>query len=374
LLRSEHPSVFVAKILGVILMIVSVIVLVFGAIARVTYPWYSAERLVSGDIRFPTMNFSQRGCGNWRKVTGEDPHTLCDMIASNWSLIQLAALPVLAEARLMNDTDPEVFRQLACLAEISLMRDDQELGFDSKSILAFDSVHGKLAIGMPSIGFDRNFGVYCENFLTSYYHTFIRTIVPFYSIAYSSFLSDMLTTTGQALVSGILGPNQLSVSSLDYANVVAGREFELASGLLDALHLSVDRPVVVGHGANGLLAKALTFSRDPWKVSFEAPRLANSPMAALAADHAIEDLSRILNFYGVGSIYAEFDEMALVNNRIPQHGLSGLIPPNPFETFCFTVAACGTDERFDVLCNDVLGEEQFASIWTDLTRWRATIH
>jgi hypothetical protein len=293
------------------------------------------------------------------------------MGVSDWSLLQLAALPILAEVQLINSTNPEVLRHMACLTGVRLIQEDPEVAFPSKSTLAFDSVQGKLALGMPSIGFDRNFGLYCENFLTSYYHELIQTIVPFYSIASSSFLSGMLTTTGEELVSGILGPNQVSVSALNLANLTAGLELGFASDILNALHLSVNRPVIVGHGGNGLLAKALGFSYDPWRVSFEAPSLADSPMAALAGTNKNNSkLSRIVNFHGVDSIYAQSDDMALVNYRIPRYGLSRLIPPNAFETFCFAAAACGMDDRFDSLCNDVLGEERFLSIWTDLTRWR----
>jgi hypothetical protein len=172
------------------------------------------------------------------------------------------------------------------------------------------------------------------------------------------------------LVSGILGPNQVSVSSLNLANLTAGLELELASDVLNALHLSVNRPVV-GDGGNGLLVKALAFSYDPWRISFEAPCLAKSPMAALAGTTETDSqISRILNFHGVDSVYAQSDDMALVNSRIPRYGLSRVIPPNPFETFCFTAAACGMDDRFDMLCNDVLGEKRFSSIWVDLRRWR----
>jgi hypothetical protein len=371
LLLKDHRSVLIATVLGFVLFLLSVIGLVVGAIARVTYPWYSTDRLVSGEISWPRMNSSEGGCGNWTKVTAEDPHSLCTVWVSNWSLLQLAALPILAESQLINITNPEVLRHLACLTEVPLIQDDPDVAFPSKSIIAFDSVDGKRALGMPSIGYDRNFGLYWENFLTSYYHILIRTIVPIYSIAYSSFLSGMLTTTGEVLVSAILGPNQVSVSSLNLANLTAGVELELASDVLNALHLSVNRPVVVGHGGNGLLVKALAFSYDPWRISFEAPSLADSPMAALAGTNEVDSrLSRILNFHGVDSIYAQSDDMALMNHRIPKYGLSNLIPPNPFETFCFTAAACGMDDRFDTLCNDVLGEERFSSIWTDLRRWR----
>jgi hypothetical protein len=88
----------------------------------------------------------------------EDPHSLCTEGVSNWSLLQLAALPILAEAQLINDTNPEVFRQFACLTEVSLIQNDPDVTFPSKSILEFDSADHKLALGIPAIGFDHDSG------------------------------------------------------------------------------------------------------------------------------------------------------------------------------------------------------------------------
>jgi hypothetical protein len=40
----------------------------------------------------------------------------------------------------------------------------------------------------------------------------------------------------------------------------------------------------------------------------------------------------------------------------------------PFQTFCLAAGACGDDNRYDVLCNDVLGEDVFAEPWEILGR------
>jgi hypothetical protein len=212
--------------------------------------------------------------------------------------------------------------------------------------------------------------MYCENFLSSYYPEILGIFVPFYSIAYSNLLSGVLTTTSQILISGILGPNRLSTYYLDEAIITSRWELNTAYDVFEALRLSTGRPVVVGHGANGLLAKALPFSYNPWRVSFESPVLEDSPIEALARDQNMQTSPpTIINFYTEGSIYALMDSSAVVNNRIGRSDLSPMIPPNPFETFCIVAAACAEDERFDEFCNDVLGGG-FGAVWKGLDRER----
>jgi hypothetical protein len=278
-------------------------------------------------------------------------------------------MPVLGEAWAKNLSS--LVDHLACLTNISLMR-NTEVGYNSTVVLAFDPEENKLAVGMPAMQeFQHLFGLQCENFLTEYYQSAIGAFVPLYSVVYDAFLGDVLTTLGDSLLSGILGPNRLSVYHFDIAQLVAARELEIAWEVLKALGLSAERPVIVGHGANGLLVKALKISSDPWRIAFEAPKLEDTPLAALAnRTNDGTNRSRILNFYGDGSFYSRFDGSALVNNRIPEYGMTRWVPRNPFQNFCFIVAACTYDDRFDSMCNDVLGKDRFADVWKGLGRPR----
>jgi hypothetical protein len=206
-------------------------------------------------------------------------------------------------------------------------------------------------------------------------------------MAYELFLRDVLTQGAVSLPSAFLGPNQLSTSYFDMAKSIVGRELQMTWDVMETLSIPVQRPVIVGHGATGLFAKALSLSsiagsltgtpfEDAWQISFEAPTLADTPVSALANQTNSEaNHSRIFNYYGKGSFYALFDETALFNDRIPDYGLSRLVPPNPFQTFCFAVAACWNDNRFDALCNDVFSNFttprlNFSEIWDTLGRKR----
>jgi hypothetical protein len=254
------------------------------------------------------------------------------------------------------------------------MRDDSAFNLSAHAMIAFSREEKKLAVGLASIPFDANFGIYCENFLSSYYPTILGIFVPFYSIAYGNLLSRMLATPSQGLVSGILGPNRLSTYYLDKATLTAFWELNSIYDVLEALRFSPRRPVVVGHGANGLLAKALPFLNDPWRVSFEGPVLEDSPIATLAQDKTNRTRRpTIVNYYTNGSIYAVVDRAAFVNTQIIRSPLSAVIPPGPFETFCVVAAACAEDTRFDALCDDVLGgSDGFLKIWMSFDRERAS--
>jgi hypothetical protein len=363
LLKEAHRAVFTAKIIGIVIELLSIAALVAGTVARSTYPWYSFERIASGEIALPLCP------GATEPVTVADPHTLCSQSVSSWSLVQLTALTVLAEAWAKNFSS--LVDHLACLTNISLMR-NTSVGYNSTVVLAFDPEENKLAVAMPAMQeFQHRFGLVCENFLTEYYQTAIGAIVPLYSVVYSTFLGDVLTTLAGSLLSGILGPNRLSVYHFNIAQLVAARELEIAWEVLKALGLSAERPVIVGNGADALLVKALKISSDPWRIALEAPNLEDTPLAAVA-NHTSDDTnrSRIFNFYGEGSLYNRFDGSALVNNRIPDYGLTRWVPRNPYQTFCFSVAACTYDNRFDTICNDILGKDRFAEIWKGLGRPR----
>jgi hypothetical protein len=189
------------------------------------------------------------------------------------------------------------------------------------------------------------------------------------------FLSNLLSVPTEILVSGILGPNRLSEQGLNNATVSVTRELDVVSEVIEALGLSAEHPVSVGHGANGLIMKALKFENgtDPWRVAFESPMLQDIPMATLANLGDIDStLSRIVNFYSDGSFYALSDDAALVNNKIPSYSSqSRLIPPHSFETFCFTVAACGDDPVLDRLCAQVFSSaEEFGNLCTKIGRPR----
>jgi hypothetical protein len=356
-LSERFKSIWLVKIIGLALLGVAILAMIIGAIARATYVWYSPDKIKN---LIPVRSYNP--------VTREDEHSLCRVTVSNWSFLQLAALPVLSEVHQLNASDPGLLHDFANLTNIPIVT-----MFNSQGLLARDASDNKYAIALKSIPFDRNFAIYIENFIVDYYHVALDEVVPFYSLAYENFLGDALSAISQSLISGILGPNRLSVYHLDRAEATINLEMRTMHEVLEVLRESSGRPVVVGHGANGLLAKAVTFSYDPWRISFESPKLKDSPMATLAHSSHESATSRIVNMYTEDSFYAAYDDAALMNNRVPPYGITKVIPPDPFDTFCFAAVACGEDDRFDALCKDVLGEKEFKDLWDTLGRPRFRI-
>jgi hypothetical protein len=228
----------------------------------------------------------------------------------------------------------------------------------------------KLALGLTSMHFAVNFAMYCENFLSSYCPGRLGIFVTFNSMGYANLLSETLTTTSQVIISGILGPNRLSTYYLDEAIITSMWELNAAYEVFEDLRLSSGRPVLVGHRATGLLAKALPFSYNPWRVAFESPVLEDSPIEALAREQNVEvEPPAIINYSTNGSIYALMDPSPVVNNRMSRSDRSPMVPSNSFETFCMVAAACAQDDRCDQLFNDVL-DGGFEGMWNRLGQGR----
>jgi hypothetical protein len=296
---------------------------------------------------------------------------LCQASVSNWSLLQLTALATLAESR---EKSQEFYSRLAELTGIELFENDPSISFETNTVIAFSRAAGKLAVGLPGMEFAENLGIYLENSLPYYVPNVMDLVVPFYGIASNFFLDSLLSSPTQTLTSGILGPNRISEQKLNDAIVSVTRELEVVSEVLGALGLSAERPVIVGHGANGLIMKALSFmdGSDPWRIAFESPMLSGSPMATMARVLEINATrSRLMNFYSEGSFYARDDEAALMNNRFPKYAPHNpVIPPHAFETFCFAVAACGDDPLLDHLCQEVWKDKNFENLCDELGRPR----
>jgi hypothetical protein len=146
------------------------------------------------------------------------------------------------------------------------------------------------------------------------------------------------------------------------------QELEVISEIMDALGLTADRPLFVGHGAGGLIVKALQFENgtEPWRVAFESSALHKSPMATISgADESQGPVRTIINFIGAGSLYAQVDDAALGNFKILVYpeaselipGITEFVPPRPLRTFCLIQAACGSDAMLDDMCDRAFPED-----------------
>jgi hypothetical protein len=347
-LRKQHGPVHTAKVVGLIILILSFVVMIVGASVRAAKPWFSPHELLAAPF----------SAGSHPMSTLEDLHPLCREKVSDWTLIQLAGFPLLAEARTENHT---AYKYLADRLGISLLEDDPDFGFYTTAVIAFDRTNGRLLLAPPAIPFTDNYGIYLEDSMANYYEAFIGEAVPLYGIASSLFLQNLLPGITEGLTTGILGPNRLIEHWLNNATLSVKQELEVVTDIISALGLSAARPSFVGHGANGLIVKAINLHTDtePWRVAFESARLKDSPMETLSGTTMSDSTSSIINFYGEGSLFAYDEPAALTNHRLPIYppasqlipALHEFVPPDPFRTFCHIEAACGTDPVLDDMCD-----------------------
>jgi hypothetical protein len=270
-------------------------------------------------------------------------------------LLQLAAIPVLVEAR---RPYPEFYYEFARRMEIPLLQNDSDFRFETTAFIAFDRTTKRLAVAPAAIPFVDNYGMYIENQLGEYYGNVIDECIPAYGTASTLFLSNLLPAPAEALTTGILGPNRLLVQWLNNATLSVKQDLQVVSDIIDALGLSAGRPVFVGHGSGGLLVKALQLQEgtDPWRVAFESSALADSPMATISDSG--DALPTILNFIGDGSLLARVDDEALANIKLLVYPEPSdliplpwqFVPPHAVKTFCEVQAACGSDPAIDDMC------------------------
>jgi hypothetical protein len=348
-LGEKYSPIRIAKIVGLLFLVVGFVLMIAGASLRAVEPWFTPDEIFSSPLSNGTRPMS----------TLADLNPLCSRTVADWTLLQLASVPVLTEARVTNHI---FYRDFTRRLDVPLLEDDEDFRFDTSALIAFSRADQRLLLSPASIPFVDSYGIYLENQLWTYYSGFVGECVPLYGIVSKFFLSNLLPVPSQALSTGIMGPNRLSVQWLYNATLSVKQELELISEIMDALGLTADRPVFVGHGAGGLIVKALQFEdgTEPWRVAFESSGLHDSPMATISGASESERPARtIINFIGAGSIYAGVDEAALGNFKILVYpeaselipSLKELVPPHPLSTFCLIQAACGSDSVLDDMCD-----------------------
>jgi hypothetical protein len=347
-LQKNNGPVHSAKLTGLLFLLAGFGALIVGASLRALHPWFDPHEIFSTPLNNET----------YPMFTLADVHPVCRRWVSDWSFLQLAAIPVLVEAR---RDYPVFYSEFASHMEIRLLQQDEDFDFNTTALIVFDRETKRLLVAPAAIPFVDNYGIYLENQLGDYYGGVIDECIPLYGLASTFFLSNLLPAPTEALTTGILGPNRLTVQWLNNATLSVKQDLEVVTEIMAALGLAAERPVFVGHGAAGLLVKALQLQNgtDPWRVAFESAVLADSPMATISGAADNDDaLPTIFNFMGDGSLFAHADDEALANVKLLVYPEASelvplpreLVPPHAVRTFCHIQAACGVDSVIDDMC------------------------
>jgi hypothetical protein len=344
----KHEDVRLAKIIGVGLLGVALIFFFVGLALYYTFPDTEAN-----DLHVEPVNVT-------RTFSVEDQPALCRAL-EGWNMTQLVALPALVEAKSRNRTD--LMEYVSFLADIP---QQEEPLLTINSVLnghaSFHPRTNRLVVGMAPLGATANYAIFLETSLPFWYQKIFGALIPFYSLVWDFFLSNICRSASEFSISVVLGPCRQTVFGLRRAKGTANQALLLTYSVMTGWRKAArgERPTIVGHGANGVLAKAIDFNYEPWRLTLEAPAFDESPLVAMS-DYAKTSINqattRVVNLF-TGSVYTRSDKTASSNIEMPKHGVFPARPPDVWETLCFIAAACDSDDGFHTLCGEILGDEK----------------
>jgi hypothetical protein len=207
-----------------------------------------------------------------------------------------------------------------------------------------------------------------ENICTIWVHQFVRFIVPFYQLVYTLLLQPLMGKFGQTMVQLVFGPNRMP---LRFAQEVAGVEYpSRLTGALQSAQLGyLSRAVFVAHSHGGVVARALALTREMAAVTFESSQYDLSPLQGFLGPIDPTTEYVMVNELSGPSVFAMEDSLAKWNYRMPDWQ-KWWKPANPYETFCLLAAGCVADDRYDHICNESVGNEQYRNYFTSWHRKR----
>ena len=362
-MKNSYSAIFVAKVIGFVLLIAGVIAAIVGVSVRHRVEFYDGSTL-----------YVDPNAVDQRSVTAAPELAFCRAFESDWSLQQLAAVPALAMMKWNGNLDGvhnlSLVLELAAPSWMESVDSSWIDTIDSAALFIFGPAEQGLLVGLEPMSPQENFGCYVEHSLPMVFEEVVLGVIPFYSIARSVFLDSITTDVTDALMGVVLGPNRLSVQSAIRADATAGLGLRLVYQVMETKRMAAAPPVVVGHSGSGLLAKAVDFEFDPWRVAFEAFRFDQSPLLGAGyVAHAVK--ARTANFFTETTLLDQ-DTAAAWNVRFPPYGKTIPVPVSPFETLCVVQAGCGQDARLDQLCTEVMGDE-YLQLWDTFERPRQVI-
>jgi hypothetical protein len=210
-----------------------------------------------------------------------------------------------------------------------------------------------------------------ENVAIVWFHNLVQMIVPFYHIFSDFLLKHVMGPLGQSMVQIVFGPNRMPLRFAREMDSLAGLG-NVTAVLYAAAFGSFPQPVTVAHSHFGVVSRAIARKRAWYAVSFEGSQLELSPIEHFFGELPPASEGFVVNEVSGKTMWAMIDEFTMSNYRLP--GTSGFThPTNPYETFCLVAAGCVSDDRYDHICNETVGWEQYRQFFTLWNRNRSRI-
>jgi hypothetical protein len=225
-------------------------------------------------------------------------------------------------------------------------------------------------------------GLLVENVVAYWFRTVMQGLIPVFRLVDDFFLSRFLSDITEGLVTAVLGGDRLSTElAAEWETAFATiRLWHSVSEFEDRLARSSEKEqveadadptmnIVVGHSAGGLIAKALALKIGWLGVAYESPQLERSPVSGLFGQ--VDDALRhnLLNLFSGSTLLATHETRAKTNVILPAWQKLWA-PATHAQTFCLAAAGCAMDDRYDALCEQLVGKEQFRAYFKSWNRTR----
>jgi hypothetical protein len=227
-----------------------------------------------------------------------------------------------------------------------------------------------------------------ENGLSFWLNSVCLAVIPFGSIFHSLFFRTFEMTLIVAVGIALLGPRRLSLTYWDrairatdaiiesaanntcvqqYVETISGQRRMMMSG-------------IVGHGAYGLLAKALSGHYSTRGYAFNSLQFENSPIAILREWERGDNESDEgpIEHFRSGTSFQVFTDQVFKTSDwhiLPTNhtGIAGFFEtPRVAEMLCLVAAGCATTDQYDNLCGRLLGSakgfQEMLCLWNRTRR------
>ena len=226
-------------------------------------------------------------------------------------------------------------------------------------------------------------GMLVENVIAYWFRVVMQALIPLLKIVDDFFLSRFLTDLTEGLVTAVLGSNRLSAAlAVEWELALATDNlwvqvyaFKEALGAaeneteVDDIDAEIPIQPVIVHGAGGLIAKGLALAFGRVGVAFESPQIERSPTAGFFGERPEAHQHNIINIFS-GSTLLAMQEVKAKTNVVLPTWQKLWAPATEAETFCLTAAGCATDDRYDDLCDRLVGEPRFRAYFDSWGRPR----
>jgi hypothetical protein len=191
-------------------------------------------------------------------------------------------------------------------------------------------------------------GVLVENVIDYWLRKTPWSVIPFFGLVDDAVLAGFLTRLSRVIPAAVFSGNRLSSAfASDYLTLVG------------ASLTAFDEMLILGHDAEGLIAKGLGLLNSQTTSAWETPMMGRSPVDAMFSGSSFPERAySVSNYFSGTTLISMPDMLAKLNLEMPPFQKIWS-PASPYETFCLLVAGCTTDNRFDQICDKVVGEERF---------------